>query len=139
MKSRGISFVSIVEIIPEPTMARPRNTKKRDRATPSPQREQHLERNRTAANKYRQKKKKEQESIDNQLHSETEKRELLLSQVHILQKEVWDLKTLIFQHAGCEHHPIDLPPSSTGRFASSDRNSSSQQSQTSYRTESSRQ
>ncbi|KAJ5352468.1 hypothetical protein N7452_001442 [Penicillium brevicompactum] len=112
-------------------------SKKRERTSPSPNRAQHLERNRTAANKYRQKKKKEHEEIDHRLHDETEKRELLLSQVHSLQKEVWDLKNMIFQHAGCDHNQPNLPSSSAGRAHPNNLSFSSQPSHSSYQTDSS--
>ena len=99
-----------------------------------PERAEHLERNRAAATKYRQRKKKEHEEIDHKLHDEAEKRELLLSQVQCLQKEVWDLKNMIFQHARCEHHNIDPPPSITGRTVSNAASNSSQPSQASDET-----
>ncbi|CAI7653836.1 unnamed protein product [Penicillium bialowiezense] len=115
-------------------------SKKRERTSPSPNRAQHLERNRTAANKYRQKKKKEHDEIDHKLHDETEKRELLLSQVHSLQKEVWDLKNMIFQHAGCDHgqqSQAGFPSASADRAHPNNLSFSSQPSQSSYRTDSS--
>jgi hypothetical protein len=106
-----------------PTLGRPQ------KSLPGPERTEHLERNRAAANKYRQKKKKEHEQIDHKLHDEAEKREMLLSQVQSLQKEVWDLKNLIFQHVRCEH--VTQPPPIMGRTGSSTVSTSSQPSRSS--------
>jgi hypothetical protein len=100
-----------------------------------PDRTEHLERNRAAANKYRQKKKKEHEQIDHKLHDEANKREKLLEEVQALQKEAWELKNMIFQHVKCDH--IHQPPPMTARAGSSILSNSSQQSQSTQGTRSS--
>jgi hypothetical protein len=105
-----------------PSAGRPQNS------PAGPERREHLERNRVAANKYRQKKKKEHEQIDHKLHDEAEKRELLLSEVQILQKEVWELRNLIFQHVRCDHNLGSLPPR-IGHTSSNDLSNSSQPNQ----------
>ncbi|KAJ5244883.1 hypothetical protein N7489_004979 [Penicillium chrysogenum] len=66
------------------------------------------ERNRVAANKCRQKKKREQEQIERRLSDENEEKEVLLAQLKCLREEVWNLKNMVFQHAGCEDQQIDL-------------------------------
>jgi hypothetical protein len=73
-----------------------------------PDRAKHLERNRIAANKCRERKKREHKQIERRLSDETEKKELLLAQLNVLKEEVWDLKNIIFQHAQCKDHQINL-------------------------------
>ncbi|KAJ5373937.1 bZIP transcription factor bZIP-1 [Penicillium concentricum] len=73
----------------------------------SPGRAKHLERNRVAANKCRERKKREHKQIERRLSDETEKKDLLLAQLNCLREEVWDLKNLIFQHAECQDHQIN--------------------------------
>lgn len=73
----------------------------------SPERAKHLERNRIAANKCRERKKRENRQIERRLSDEVDKKEILLAQLHGLQDEVWELKNLIFQHAGCDDHHIN--------------------------------
>ncbi|KXG53740.1 bZIP transcription factor, bZIP-1 [Penicillium griseofulvum] len=73
----------------------------------SPGRAKHLERNRVAANKCRERKKREHKQIERRLSDETEKKDLLLAQLNSLREEVWDLKNLIFQHADCQDHQIN--------------------------------
>ncbi|KAJ5308972.1 hypothetical protein PENANT_c020G10286 [Penicillium antarcticum] len=73
-----------------------------------PDRAKHLERNRIAANKCRERKKREHKQIERRLSDETEKKELLLAQLNCLKEEVWDLKNIIFQHAECKDHQINL-------------------------------
>ncbi|KAJ5346843.1 uncharacterized protein N7506_000096 [Penicillium brevicompactum] len=68
----------------------------------------HLERNRIAASRCRERKKREYEQIERRLSDETEKKELLLAQLNCLKEEVWDLKNIIFQHAECEDHRINV-------------------------------
>ncbi|KAI2716290.1 hypothetical protein N7455_006079 [Penicillium solitum] len=75
--------------------------------TVSPERAKHLERNRIAANKCRERKKRENKQIERRLNEETEKKEVLLAQLNCLQEEVWDLKNIIFQHTECEDHQIN--------------------------------
>ncbi|KAK9847722.1 hypothetical protein MYU51_018357 [Penicillium brevicompactum] len=74
--------------------------------TISPERAKHLERNRIAANKCRERKKRENKQIERRLNEETQKKEDL-SQLNRLREEVWDLKNIIFQHAKCEDHQIN--------------------------------
>jgi hypothetical protein len=74
----------------------------------SPERAKHLERNRIAANKCRERKKREHKQIERRLSDETEKKEVLLAQLNCLREEVWDLKNIIFQHAGCEDRQINM-------------------------------
>ncbi|KAJ5788292.1 transcriptional regulator family: bZIP [Penicillium paradoxum] len=74
----------------------------------SPKRAKHLERNRIAANKCRERKKREHKQIERRLSDEAEKKDLLLAQLNCLREEVWDLKNIIFQHAECEDHQINL-------------------------------
>jgi hypothetical protein len=66
------------------------------------------ERNRVAADKCRQKKKREHKQIERRLSDEIEKKKILLAQLKCLREEVWDLKNMVFQHAGCENQQIDL-------------------------------
>lgn len=73
----------------------------------SPERAKHLERNRVAANKCRERKKREHKQIERRLSDETEKKEILLAQLNVLREEVWGLKNIIFQHAECEDHRIN--------------------------------
>ncbi|CAG8089152.1 unnamed protein product [Penicillium salamii] len=73
----------------------------------SPERARHLERNRIAANKCRERKKREHKLIERRLSDETEKKEILLAQLNVLREEVWDLKNIIFQHAECDDHQIN--------------------------------
>ncbi|KAJ6125135.1 hypothetical protein N7471_012452 [Penicillium samsonianum] len=73
----------------------------------SPGRAKHLERNRVAANKCRERKKREHKQIERRLTDETEKKDILLAQLNVLREEVWDLKNLIFQHAECQDHQIN--------------------------------
>ncbi|EKV04289.1 Basic-leucine zipper (bZIP) transcription factor [Penicillium digitatum] len=73
----------------------------------SPGRARHLERNRVAANKCRERKKREHKQIERRLTDETEKKDILLAQLSCLKEEVWDLKNLIFQHAECQDHQIN--------------------------------
>ncbi|KAJ5747880.1 uncharacterized protein N7511_009576 [Penicillium nucicola] len=78
------------------------------RNSAGPDRAKHLERNRIAANKCRERKKREHKQIERRLSDETEKKELLLAQLNCLKEEVWDLKNIIFQHAECKDHQINL-------------------------------
>ncbi|KAJ9489496.1 hypothetical protein VN97_g3783 [Penicillium thymicola] len=73
----------------------------------SPGRAKHLERNRIAANKCRERKKREHKQIERRLTDETEKKDILLAQLNCLREEVWNLKNLIFQHADCQDHQIN--------------------------------
>ncbi|KAJ5206961.1 bZIP transcription factor bZIP-1 [Penicillium cf. griseofulvum] len=73
----------------------------------SPGRAKHLERNRVAANKCRERKKREHKQIERRLSDETEKKDILLAQLNSLREEVWNLKNLIFQHADCQDHQIN--------------------------------
>jgi len=73
-----------------------------------PERAKARERNRIAADKCRQKKKREHQQIERRLSDEIETKEILLAQLNSLRKEVWDLKNMVFQHAGCENQQIDL-------------------------------
>ncbi|OGE47488.1 hypothetical protein PENARI_c043G03605 [Penicillium arizonense] len=80
----------------------------RRNTTGDPDRAKHLERNRIAASRCRERKKREHKQIERRLSDETEKKELLLAQLNCLKEEVWDLKNSIFQHAECEDHQINL-------------------------------
>ncbi|KAJ9483194.1 hypothetical protein VN97_g10220 [Penicillium thymicola] len=73
----------------------------------SPKRAKHLERNRIAANKCRERKKLEHKQIERRLSDETEKKDLLLAQLKCLREELWGLKNLIFQHARCDDHQVN--------------------------------
>ncbi|CAI7639875.1 unnamed protein product [Penicillium discolor] len=73
----------------------------------SPGRAKHLERNRVAANKCRERKKREHKQIERRLTDETEKKDILLAQLNCLREEVWGLKNLIFQHAECQDLQIN--------------------------------
>jgi hypothetical protein len=73
----------------------------------TPERAKHLERNRIAANKCRERKKREHKQIERRLSDETEKKDLLIAQLNGLREEVWDLKNIIFQHAKCDDHQIN--------------------------------
>ncbi|CAG7991620.1 unnamed protein product [Penicillium nalgiovense] len=73
----------------------------------SPGRAKHLERNRIAANKCRERKKREHKQIERRLTDETQKKDILLAQLNCLREEVWDLKNLIFQHAECQDQQIN--------------------------------
>ncbi|KGO69278.1 hypothetical protein PITC_094770 [Penicillium italicum] len=66
------------------------------------------ERNRIAANKCRQRKKREHQQIERRLSDEIERKEVLLAQLDCLREEAWELKNMVFQHAGCENQQIDL-------------------------------
>lgn len=74
----------------------------------NPERAKHLERNRIAANKCRERKKREHKQIERRLSDETEKKDLLIAQLNCLREEVWDLKNIIFQHAECEDQQINI-------------------------------
>ncbi|KAJ5041855.1 hypothetical protein NUH16_003260 [Penicillium rubens] len=73
----------------------------------SPGRAKHLERNRIAANKCRERKKREHKQIERRFTDETQKRDILLAQLNCLREEVWDLKDRIFQHAECHDQRIN--------------------------------
>ncbi|EPS30650.1 hypothetical protein PDE_05602 [Penicillium oxalicum 114-2] len=73
----------------------------------SPERAKHLERNRISANKCRLKKKKEHARMESILHTETRKRDALLSEVGLLKDELWYLKNMIFEHAQCDNPHIN--------------------------------
>ncbi|KAJ5052467.1 hypothetical protein NUH16_011160 [Penicillium rubens] len=73
----------------------------------SPGRAKHLERNRIAANKCRERKKREHRQIERRFTDETQKKDILLAQLKCLREEVWDLKSRIFQHAECHDQRIN--------------------------------
>ncbi|KAJ5253169.1 hypothetical protein N7489_003579 [Penicillium chrysogenum] len=73
----------------------------------SPGRAKHLERNRIASNKCRERKKREHKKIERRFTDETQKKDTLLAQLNCLREEVWDLKSRIFQHAGCHDQRIN--------------------------------
>ncbi|KAF3010208.1 hypothetical protein E8E15_001694 [Penicillium rubens] len=73
----------------------------------SPRRAKHLERNRIAANKCREKKKREHKQIERRFTDETQKKDMLLAQLNCLREEVWELKGRIFQHAECHDQRIN--------------------------------
>ncbi|KAJ5764518.1 hypothetical protein N7533_003199 [Penicillium manginii] len=73
----------------------------------SPGRSKHLERNRIAANKCRQKKKKEHQKIQNSLHDETARHDSLMAELNSLREEVWTLKNTVFAHASCNDWHIN--------------------------------
>ncbi|KAJ5622269.1 hypothetical protein N7528_005501 [Penicillium herquei] len=91
----------------DPQLAPPRRTSRRY-SNMSVDRAKHLERNRIAANKCRQKKKKRQEEIQHTLSEETEKHEALLSTIDCLKEQVWHLKNIIFDHVSCDDPQINL-------------------------------
>ncbi|KAJ6163840.1 hypothetical protein N7497_003819 [Penicillium chrysogenum] len=70
-------------------------------------RAKHLERNRIAANKCRERKKREHKQIERRFTDETQKKDILLAQLNCLREEVWDLKSRIFQHAECHDQRIN--------------------------------
>ncbi|KAJ5142880.1 uncharacterized protein N7515_001667 [Penicillium bovifimosum] len=73
----------------------------------TPERAKHLERNRIAANKCRERKKREHKQIERRLSDEAEKKDLLIAQLNCLREEVWDLKNIIFQHSKCDDQRIN--------------------------------
>ncbi|KAI1829122.1 transcriptional regulator family: bZIP [Penicillium roqueforti] len=81
---------------------------RRRSAISDPERVNVRERNRAAANKCRRKKKREHEQLERRLSDENEKKDILLSQLNCLREEVWYLKNMIIQHAGCEDQQIGL-------------------------------
>lgn len=91
------------------SISKPRNssTKRISRDGLSPKRLQHLERNRTAANKCRMKRKEEQNQIQNTLNVESGKREMLMVEVDSLREQAYELKNMIFTHAQCGDKKID--------------------------------
>lgn len=70
-------------------------------------RDQFLERNRVAAHKCRQKKKEWMVSLDNDCRDLSAKNKYLAAEVDMLQKTLYELKNLIFQHADCGYQPIN--------------------------------
>ncbi|KAJ5946413.1 hypothetical protein N7454_003252 [Penicillium verhagenii] len=68
----------------------------------------HLERNRVAANKCRQKKKQRIEETQRVFKAQTAKRRILVAEVNTLKEDLWQLKNRIFAHANCEDHRISL-------------------------------
>ncbi|KAJ9481656.1 hypothetical protein VN97_g11813 [Penicillium thymicola] len=83
-------------------------SQRRQSSVSDPERVKVRERNRVAANKCRQKKKREHQQIERRLSDENEKKEILLAQLNCLREEVWALKDMIFQHAECEDRQIGL-------------------------------
>ncbi|KAJ5090670.1 hypothetical protein N7532_009354 [Penicillium argentinense] len=73
----------------------------------TPDRAKHLERNRIAANKCRQKKKREHQQVQNTLHDETARHDSLVAEVNNLREEIWQLKNSIFAHATCNDQHIN--------------------------------
>ncbi|KAJ5973333.1 hypothetical protein N7481_010543 [Penicillium waksmanii] len=73
----------------------------------SPGRAKHLERNRIAANKCRQKKKKEHQKIQSSLHDETARHDSLMAELNSLREEIWNLKNTVFAHASCNDWHIN--------------------------------
>ena len=61
-------------------------------STSEPERTIIRERNRIAANKCRQKKKREHQQIERRLSDEIERKEVLLAQLNCLREEAWELK-----------------------------------------------
>lgn len=83
-------------------------SQRRRRSASEPERTIIRERNRIAANKCRQKKKREHQQIERRLSDEIKRKEVLLSQLNCLREEAWELKNMMFQHAECENQQIDL-------------------------------
>lgn len=77
------------------------------RESVSPGRAKHLERNRIAANKCRQKKKKEHQKIQSCLHDETARHDSLMAELNDLREEIWKLKNTVFAHASCNDRHIN--------------------------------
>ncbi|OQD77185.1 hypothetical protein PENDEC_c003G04743 [Penicillium decumbens] len=75
----------------------------------SPERAQHLERNRAAASKCRSKKKQEHLRLQSMLDAESEKRKALLAEVNALEEEIWHIKNQVFEHATiCDSQQVSL-------------------------------
>ena len=78
-----------------------------DRDTVSPERAKHLERNRIAANKCREKKKLSHARMNLKLDAQSSRNKALKSEVECLREELWSLKNQVFDHALCENKLVD--------------------------------
>lgn len=83
------------------TRRRRSSTKRIPRESVHPERARHLERNRVAADKCRTKKKEDQLKMTQMMEKQSERHEALLSEIHCLRNEIWQLKNDIFAHAEC--------------------------------------
>ncbi|KAJ5094020.1 hypothetical protein N7456_009881 [Penicillium angulare] len=93
---------------PPPSRHRRNSKTQTKRENISPERAKHLERNRIAANKCREKKKHERAQLQATLDAASAKHKVLETEVDILQEEIWHLKNQLFIHARCEDQQIDL-------------------------------
>ncbi|KAJ5281838.1 hypothetical protein N7478_007210 [Penicillium angulare] len=77
----------------------------------SPEKSRHLERNRIAAKKCREKRKNAQENMEYTLETETARNQALVAEVSALKEEVWHLKNQVLDHARCDDHrdPVPVP------------------------------
>ncbi|PGH06951.1 hypothetical protein AJ80_08083 [Polytolypa hystricis UAMH7299] len=71
-------------------------------------REKHLERNRTAASKSRQKKKHETDQLKTRFNEVSRKKELLEEEAKRLHSELLDLKDQILMHSRCDDKAIHI-------------------------------
>lgn len=78
-----------------------------DRDTVSPERAKHLERNRIAANKCREKKKLSNARMNLKLDAQSSRNKALKSEVECLREELWLLKNQLFDHVLCENKLVD--------------------------------
>ncbi|CEJ58707.1 hypothetical protein PMG11_07355 [Penicillium brasilianum] len=67
-----------------------------------------LERNRLAASKCRQKKKEHTQQLEYRYKEQSEKKELLVSEIARLRSEILSLKNEVLKHAQCGDEPIKL-------------------------------
>ncbi|KAJ5939484.1 hypothetical protein N7466_002618 [Penicillium verhagenii] len=70
-------------------------------------RERHLERNRIAANKCREKRKREHARMQTALDIEAARHKNLQAEVGVLREEIWYLKNELFVHAKCDDRFIN--------------------------------
>lgn len=73
----------------------------------SPKRAEHLERNRIAANKCRQRKKREHTQLQETLDAACAKHAALEAEVRSLREEIWHSKNQLFAHAHCDDQQIN--------------------------------
>ncbi|KAJ5300260.1 hypothetical protein N7508_007503 [Penicillium antarcticum] len=74
----------------------------------SPKLAKYLERNRIAANKFRERKKKKDKQIERRCSDATKKNEVLLAELSYLREQVCKLKNIVFPHAECADHQNGL-------------------------------
>lgn len=72
----------------------------------SPERARHLERNRLAAKKCRQRRRRAQSDLQQTLDDETARNSALIAEVEALKQEILALKDQLLDHARCDHNPV---------------------------------